>query len=189
MLALLSFGVLMSSKAKITLIAAMSRNGVIGRNGDLPWNTPELRPQVKGDLKLFKEHTKGHAIVMGRKTWESLPKKPLPGRQSWVLSRSKQFRDEVRAEYPGVQAMGSHDCLFETVRAPTGHWYVIGGAQIYEAVMPHADFIELTIIPMKFTDGDLVYFPRIDDQEWALDHTCVHPYNPSLKCARYKRIL
>ncbi len=135
------------------LIWAQSTSGVIGRGGDIPWRVPE-------DLAHFKEVTMGHTVVMGRRTWESLPPRvrPLPGRRNVVLSRQTDFTAE------GAEVVGS----FEEALAGSGaepEIWVVGGEQIYLLALPHATRCEVTEI-----DIDL---PRDDDDAVApvLDET------------------
>ena len=113
----------------ISLIVAVAENGVIGRNGDLPWRIP-------ADLKFFKATTMGKPIVMGRKTWQSIGR-PLPGRDNIVITRDRNFAA------PGAIVVAD----FASAVAAAGavpEVMVIGGAEIYEAALPHADRIYLT---------------------------------------------
>lgn len=140
-------------KPNVTLILARARNGVIGRNGALPWHLPE-------DLKRFKALTLGHPVVMGRKTWDSILArngKPLPGRRNIVISRQPGF---VAA---GAEAAGSLDgALALCADAPVV--FVIGGAQIYAEALPRAQCVELTEIDADF-EGDAV-MPALDPAVW-----------------------
>ena len=101
------------------LIAAVARNGTIGRDNALPWRLPE-------DLRRFKALTMGHAIIMGRKTWESLGR-PLPGRRHVVVSRNPEYRAD------GVTVVGT---LAEALAAAGSDAYVIGGAMLYAQALP-----------------------------------------------------
>jgi dihydrofolate reductase len=138
----------------ITLIAALARNGVIGKDNALPWHLPE-------DLKHFKELTTGHAVIMGRKTWESLPPRfrPLPGRLNIVLTRS--------AEYTAPGATVVHS-LEEAEKIGCGgtarQLFVIGGAELYAHALPLARRLELTEIDAEI-EGD-AYFPAFDRTQW-----------------------
>jgi dihydrofolate reductase len=124
-------------------IAAMSRNRVIGVEGRIPWHISE-------DLKFFKRTTLGHIIVMGRKTYDSLGK-PLPGRENWVVSRE--------AEIPGVRVLRS----FETVEEPSDgrRLYLIGGAQLYAALLPRCSELLLTRVDRE-VEGD-TFFPDFEN--------------------------
>jgi len=133
----------------VTLIAARARNGVIGRNNAMPWKIP-------GEQAYFKRNTMGHPIIMGRKTWESIGR-PLPGRRSIVVTRGITFA-AVGAEV----AHGLDEALSLCADAP--EVFVIGGAQIYEAAMPHAERLLVTEIDADF-EGD-TYFPSIDRAQW-----------------------
>ena len=163
----------------ISLIVAMSQNGVIGKAGKLPWHLPE-------DLRHFKELTMGHPIIMGRKTFESLPKKPLPGRKNIVLTRSADFKALEGVEvihdvssylstffsfpspslgrrsqgYSGAGGMG--EGYRERVKSPieenhTEEIFVIGGAEIYKIFEPYIQCLYITLIE-KDIEGD-TYFP------------------------------
>ena len=133
---------------KLTLILAAAENGVIGRDGAIPWRIPE-------DLKRFKALTIGKAVLMGRKTWDSLPKKPLPERRNIVVTRRRDWRAQ------GAETMSLEDALaIEGVM-------VIGGAEIYRAALPLADRIELTEVHRAF-DGDATFdFDRTGWREIA----------------------
>lgn len=130
----------------VTLIAAVARNGVIGGDNRLLWHLPE-------DMKHFRAATTGHAVLMGRRTWVSLPERfrPLPGRRNLVLTRQ-----------PGWLAAGAevvHDfdeALQRLADAP--RLFVIGGAQVYALALPRADELLLTEIDRDF-DGDCVFPP------------------------------
>ncbi len=135
----------------LTLIAAVARNGVIGIGNRLPWHLP-------ADLRHFKALTTGHAVIMGRKTWESLPEtfRPLPGRQNIVVTRNADFRAA------GATVVNS---LPAAIAAADGdEAFVIGGAELYAAALPLADRLQLTEIAAAF-DGD-THFPVIDPQQW-----------------------
>ena len=125
-------------------IAAMARNRVIGAEGKIPWHLPE-------DLKFFKRTTLGHVILMGRKTYESLGR-PLPGRENWVVSRTGDF--------PGVKVFRD----LSEISPPTDgrELFVIGGAQIYEALLPRCEELYLTRVD-EDVEGD-AYFPAFEDQ-------------------------
>jgi dihydrofolate reductase len=122
---------------RITLVVARAYNGVIGRDGGLPWNIP-------ADLKRFKALTMGSAMVMGRRTFESLPGL-LPGRRHIVLTRDRGW------SAPGAEV--AHDVEGALALAGEAPVSVIGGAEIFELLMPHADRIELTEV-LEDVDGD-----------------------------------
>jgi dihydrofolate reductase len=139
-----------SSPIALTLVVAVARNGVIGRDGCLPW-------RLSSDLKRFKAVTWGKPTLMGRKTWDSLPKKPLPGRQNLVLSR------QVNKAAPGAWLYSSLDLALAAARAMAAasgvdEICVIGGAKLYEETAPFADRIVLTEVDLA-PDGDAHFAP------------------------------
>lgn len=136
---------------KISLIAAMSENGVIGNNNALPWHLPE-------ELAYFKKVTLGKPMVMGRKTFEALGCKPLPRRQNIILSQDLHFSAIGCAVVHSVaEAMAvAGDCE---------ELMVIGGAQVFELFLPLASHIYLTVVH-KHCIGD-TYFPRLDWDQWT----------------------
>ena len=138
----------MNAKTVISLVAGVARNGAIGRNNELLWRLPE-------DMARFKALTLGHPVIMGRKTWDSLPAKfrPLPGRRNMVLSRHAGLRLD------GAECFTSlTDAL--NACADAAQVSVIGGAQIYAEALSLADRLELTEIDADF-DAD-VFFPVWD---------------------------
>ena len=141
----------------ITLVLAMAENGVIGKNGAIPW-------RIADDMKRFKALTLGKPVVMGRKTWDSLPRKPLPERKNIVLTRDVgwQAAGAVRATLPSdVFHIAGNDDLM-----------IIGGAEIYRLFLPRADRIELTEVH-RAIEGDADFaFDRSGWREIAReDHT------------------
>jgi len=130
----------------ITLVVAAARNGVIGKDGGIPW-------RISGDLRRFKTLTTGHTVVMGRKTWDSLPPKnrPLPGRRNMVVTRDA-----------GWSAEGAEAVTLEQALA-AGDVFVIGGGEIYRAALPLANRIELTEVQADF-EGDAVF--KFDRSPW-----------------------
>jgi dihydrofolate reductase len=137
---------------KVALVAAVARNGVIGRDGGIPWRLPE-------DLARFRAVTMGHPVVMGRKTWESLPDgfRPLPGRGNIVVTRNPDWSAQ------GADRAGSiEDALRLLEDEP--EVFVIGGGEIYAAVLPFADELLLTEIDAD-VEGDTT-FPRWDPGEF-----------------------
>jgi len=135
----------------ISMIAAVAKNRVIGKDNKLIWHIP-------GDLKRFKTLTTGHPIIMGRKTFESLPK-VLPGRVHYVLTGNQNY-----AAPDGVLVFHTLDELLAAL--PAGENFVIGGGRMYEMMLPHADKLYLTEIDKDF-DGD-AYFPEFDRSEWKV---------------------
>lgn len=139
---------------RISIIAAVATNGVIGRNGQLPW-------RLSGDLRRFKRLTMGHTIIMGRKTWESL-RRPLPGRRSVVVTRQTDYRIDA----DGVQIAASLDNALNIARmANDEEAFVIGGAEIFDEALPRADRLYFTEVAAD-VEGD-TYFPlNFDTFEW-----------------------
>lgn len=136
----------------LSAIAATSANRVIGKNGDLPWRIPE-------DFKFFKDKTMGHIMLMGRKTFESLPNgRPLPGRLHVVISRRKDYHPE------GAHVFGTIDEAVAFCRTQTQKWgdevFIIGGGEIFKEMLPVTDRIYLTEIHQNF-EGD-AFFPEFD---------------------------
>ena len=134
---------------RIYVIAAVARNGIIGARGKLPWHLPE-------DLRHFKKLTLGHPVIMGRRTWDSLPN-ALPGRENIVVTRS------ANRDMPGASVANSLEaaialCAGEPVA------FVIGGAGIFAETLPIADGIVLTEIERDY-EGD-VYFPSWEKSAW-----------------------
>ncbi len=136
----------------LAIIAAMSQNRAIGKNGKLPW-------QLSPDLKHFKALTLGHPIIMGRKTFESIGK-PLPGRKNIVLSRNPAYAP------PGTCVASDLDAALATDPESRCH-FVIGGADLFAEALPRADWLYLTLIS-KDIPGD-VFFPPLDfDRDWDI---------------------
>ena len=135
----------------LSIIVAKAKNNIIGKNNELVWHLPE-------DLKHFKELTTGHTIIMGRKTYESLGK-PLPNRKHIIFSQNPDFK--VHEE--NVQVVHS---LLEIPDLIEGkeEAFVIGGAMIYNFLMPYVKKMYVTEIKQEF-DGD-AFFPIIDSEEW-----------------------
>lgn len=138
----------------ISLIAAVSKNNVIGRDNDLPWKLPD-------DMKYFMTTTVGHTVIMGRKNFDSLPPKmkPLRNRVNIVITRNEKVLEGF-----DVKAVGSLQQALD-LSPNDEEVFVIGGAQIYALALPHADRLYLTEID-KVVDGD-VYFPPFDKSEWT----------------------
>jgi dihydrofolate reductase len=137
----------------LTLIAAVARNGTIGKDNALPW-------RLSADLKRFKALTTGHPILMGRKTWESLGR-PLPGRHNIVITRNAGYRADGVTVVHSIQA-----AIDAAIDATSGdaEAFVIGGEEIYRLALPLADRLQLTEIGSDFA-GDAV-FPAFDRSQW-----------------------
>ncbi len=136
----------------ISLIVAMSSNRVIGDRGDIPWKIP-------GEQKMFKEITLGHAVIMGRKTFESLFR-PLPGRTNIVITRQTDY------EAPGCIVAKDLDEAIKSTATNESEAFIIGGGQLYHESIPMADRIYLTLIPREIP-GD-TFFPRIPEADFEI---------------------
>ena len=136
----------------ISLVVARARDGAIGRDGDIPWRSPE-------DLQFFQRETMGGAVVMGRRTWESLPFKPLKNRLNIVVSSQ-----DIDAPVVVRDVAGAIDTAKQA-----GHRriYGIGGAGIYKAMLPQADRLLITEVAVDVPGAD-TYFPEFDLSAWHL---------------------
>lgn len=144
---------------------ARARNGVIGRDGRLPW-------RLKSDLAIFRAVTMGKPVIMGRKTWESLPKKPLPGRTNIVLSRDGSF------EAKGAVVCEDFSEAVQIAREQAeedgqGEVCVIGGASLFELALARAGRLYLTEVDAE-VDGD-VRLPPVDERRWREVRAERHP--------------
>ena len=146
----------MTADVKLCLIAARAENGVIGKDNDLPW-------RLSDDLKHFKSTTKGCPVIMGRKTWESLPRRPLPGRDNIVLSRDAQYAA------PDARVFTSTLAAVETARSLArasgkSEIFVTGGSAVYSEALPMADRLYITEVETS-VEGD-ARFPDFDESEF-----------------------
>jgi dihydrofolate reductase len=137
---------------RISLIVAVAKNGVIGRDGGLPW-------RLSSDLKRFKQITMGKPVIMGRKTWESLPIKPLPGRLNIVVTRQRDFR----AESARIAATPEAALAIARRQSPE-EVFVIGGGELFRHFLSLASRLYLTEVDID-ADGDAT-FPKIDAAAW-----------------------
>lgn len=135
---------------QIHAIVAVDENWAIGRQGDLLCHLP-------ADMRHFKQVTMGYSIVMGRKTFESFPRRPLPGRQNIVITRNAGW------QYPGVTVV--HSVEEAIAAAETNTVYIIGGAQVYELALPLVEVLHLTVIHARWASAD-AFFPALDMSEW-----------------------
>ena len=134
----------------ITLVVATAKNGCIGINNDMPWHIPE-------DFAFFKAYTSGKPVVMGRKTWESLPKKPLPNRRNIVITRQADYVAE------GAEVVGDLQAAF-VLCTDALEIIVMGGAQIYAEALPLATDLRITEVDLS-VEGD-AYFPAVNANVW-----------------------
>ncbi|MDO4320283.1 MAG: dihydrofolate reductase [Bacteroidales bacterium] len=137
----------------LTIIAAVGRDGAIGRGGDLAFH-------ISADLRRFKALTTGHTVIMGRRTFESLPKGALPDRRNIVITRTPGFTA------PGIEVADS----LEKAIGMTGdeNAFIIGGGTVYHAAMALADRLELTSIDADTPDAD-TFFPSVSETDWTVE--------------------
>lgn len=138
--------------SRIALVVAKAANGVIGDRGTIPWRIPE-------DMRRFKQLTTGKPCIMGRKTWDSLPKKPLPGRMNIVVTRDLHF-----AADGAVVTHSFDEAVAQAKMAAPAEIAVIGGEEIFRAALPRADVLYLTEVLAGFA-GD-THFTPVDSAEW-----------------------
>lgn len=136
----------------ISMIVAVAENLAIGKNNDLLWHIP-------ADLKRFKAITTGHTVVMGRKTYLSLPRRPLPDRRNIVIS------DIIGENLPGCDLVYSIEEALEHC-SPDDECFIIGGASVYRQCLPFTQRLYLTKVHKEF-EGD-VFFPGINEEEWNI---------------------
>ena len=138
----------------LNIIAAIGRRGELGRDGDLVWHISE-------DLKHFKRLTLGHTVIMGRRTWESLPKGALPERRNIVVTTNPEY------SAPGAEIASS---LADAVRmaADDDEIFIIGGGSVYEQAVNAADRLYLTQIEAEAEDAD-TFFPAVDPSQWEIE--------------------
>lgn len=143
----------------LSIIVAIASDGAIGRANDLLWHLP-------ADLKRFKELTTGHTILMGRKTFESLPRGPLPNRRNIIISRSLPAPSGAEV-YPTIQQALEACASDEEV-------FIIGGGEIYRQLLPDTERIYLTRVQASFPDAE-VFFPELNPTEWIEEAREVYP--------------
>ena len=137
---------------RISIIAAMAKNRVIGRQGSIPWKIP-------GEQKLFKKITLGHAVIMGRKTYESIGY-PLPGRFNIIVTRNRSYLAA------GCIVVNDLPSALKSCPKDEDEAFICGGGQLYHEALPLADRIYLTVVP-KNISGD-TYFPDIPPAEFRI---------------------
>lgn len=137
---------------RVTIIAAIGRNGEMGQGGKLPWHLP-------ADLQFFKETTLHHPVIMGRVTWDGLPKRPLPNRTNIVVTSQWQNADKCK-QGDGAWFVENVDQAIVTARElGASEVFIIGGAQVYKAAMSLADRLILTHVRADFPEAD-TFFPK-----------------------------
>lgn len=138
---------------EVWAIVALDSLRAIGKDGGIPW-------RLREDLRHFKEITMGHPVIMGRKTWESLPRRPLPGRRNIVITRNPDYSAE------GAQTASSLECAIASCE-PSEIPVIIGGAHIYEAALPLCTRLYVTAVELETPDAD-TFFPALPASEWSL---------------------
>ena len=150
----------MQHLSSIILIAAIGKNQELGRNNDLLW-------RLKSDMQFFKTLTSGHWVIMGRKSWESLPPRfrPLPNRTNAVVSRNADFSAEGAHVFSNLQS-----AIDEARTTQAEKIFIIGGAQIYRQALEEnvVDEMYLTHVEGSFGDAD-VFFPKIENADWKIE--------------------
>nr|WP_309100649.1 dihydrofolate reductase [Fredinandcohnia onubensis] len=136
----------------ISLLVAMDKNQLIGKDNDLPWRLP-------ADLAYFKRVTMGHPIIMGRKTYDSIGR-PLPGRENIIVTRDTSYKAE------GCKVIHSIEEIVKMNQQTDQELFVIGGAEIFKEILPHSDRLFITEINEEF-EGD-TYFPAFNKTEWKV---------------------
>jgi dihydrofolate reductase len=149
------------------ILVAVSPEGIIGKNNSIPWH-------YSADLKRFKRLTIGNTVIMGRKTWESLPIKPLPNRRNIVITRSS------------IEEIDCFQSIDDALQTCEGDVWFIGGAGIYEEAMKKADLIDMTLVPDNITGKNCIYFPKIGN-EWKEGENNQLEEDPKLGHKTYTR--
>ena len=149
------------------ILVAISPEGIIGKNNSIPWH-------YSADLKLFKRLTTGNTVIMGRKTWESLPIKPLPNRRNIVITRNP------------IEEIDCFQSIDDALQTCEGDVWFIGGAGIYEEAMKKADLIDMTLVPDNITGKNCIYFPEIGN-EWKEEENNRLEEDPKLGHKTYTR--
>lgn len=157
----------------ITLIVARARNGAIGRAGTIPWSVPE-------DLRFFQRETLGGALIMGRATWQSLPVKPLPKRLNIVVSGTPDAAPVMAATVTSAIAHAA-DEGYQRI-------YGIGGARIYQDMLPLAHRLLISHVDLDVTDAD-TFFPPIDLSSWQkVGEQTLRPADPYCQLVEYLKM-
>ncbi|MBK6264142.1 dihydrofolate reductase [Marivirga sp. S37H4] len=141
---------------KISMIVARAQNGAIGKNNDMLWHLPD-------DMKYFKDKTRNHHILMGRKNFDSLGEKyqPLPNRVNLVVTRNKDWQHE------GVKVFHEIDSAITFAKDQNEkELFIIGGGEIYSACLPFSERLYITEVYAEFPDAD-AYFPEFDKKNWV----------------------
>lgn len=147
----------------ISIIVAIAKNFAIGKKNELLYHMPN-------DMKRFKETTTGHTVIMGKNTFASFPKRPLPNRRNIVLA----LPEEIPSDKEGAEWVTSLDEAIKTSKAQSEEVFIIGGAYVYRQCLPLADKLYLTIIEDEPAGAD-AYFPTIDFSEWEEESRVNYP--------------
>ena len=141
----------------LNMIVAVTRGGAIGRGGDMLFH-------IADDLRRFKALTTGHPVIMGRKTYQSLPRRPLPGRRNLVITTNPQAFPEPAAE--GLELYSSPQAALQACAGSDATPFVIGGAQIYALMLPFATDLYITEIDTNAPADADTFFPTLDAAQW-----------------------
>ncbi len=143
----------------VAIIVAVDRDHGIGKDNDLMWHLPD-------DMKFFKETTKGHIVVMGRKNWDSIPSKfrPFSDRENIVLTRNRDFRAEGAIVYHSLQ-----ECLLAYEKEEDRTIFIIGGGEIYKQALELGKVDEMYITRIDATFDADTFFPEFDENEWSVE--------------------
>ena len=152
----------------VTIIAAVSEDGALGLRGEIPWDEP-------ADRARFKRLTMGGTLIMGRRTWASLPVRPLPGRACLVLASTP------------VEGAPTFTTLAEAVAAATPPVWIVGGARVFAEAYAIADQIDLTRVPMRVPDPESVRMPPIPRDRFTCVSTTPLPEAPHLVVETWRR--
>lgn len=155
---------------RCTAVVAATESGVIGVDGKLPWHYPE-------DLKRFKRLTVGGTVIMGRVTFESMGKKPLPGRRNIVITR---------ARFSGVECRSSVEAALAGCAAAE-KIFIIGGAQLYRTALRHCGRVDFTLIPENPPAANAVFFPDLPADQWRRGPAMVNEHDPRLRHCTFTR--
>jgi len=163
---------------RIVIIVAASENNVIGNNGSIPWHLPD-------DLTFFRRKTEGHPVIMGRKTFDSLPNGPLPNRENIIVTRSRTY------DHPNCKEASSLEeaIMFAKRNSDKESVFIIGGGEIYKEAMDVANVVYLTRVHTEI-EGD-VFFPELDTNEWEEvareEHAADEKHNYAFTFLTFKR--
>lgn len=162
----------------LSIICALAENRAIGYNNDLLYH-------LRADLRRFKELTTGHTIIMGRRTFESLPKGALPNRRNIVLTRQADYAA------PGIEVFPSLEAALQQLEGSEEQIYIIGGASVYAEALRYATHLNLTHIHATPVQAD-VFFPEVEASQWRLvreeHHAADEQNDQSFTFADYERI-